>query len=616
MTAIEVDRHLAPVLRAVVEPRRRHGRGGRRHARSTGRTCSACPSPAGRGRWWPTCPYNIATPLRARPARAAPAIERMLVLVQLEVGERLAAGPGTKAYGIPSVKLGWWADATIVGKVPASVFIPQPRVESALVEIRRHPPAGTEAQRTAVFDLVETGFNQRRKMLRRSLAAKVEPGDLEAAGIRPEARAEELTLARLDAPRGRAALTSVRRQRPHATVFDRTDVASWRAPGRPRPGQAHPVAADHRRPGRRLPPDRRRDGGDRPRRHAHLHRRRRSRGARRRPGRAARTTATSCAGRWPPSAAPRTSWSTSASPRAPASAAARPTPPPCCAGRSHRPRRGRRARRRRALLPGRRSGARHRHRGGARAAPVRAAHLHPPHPAGALLDARRLRARGTTSAAPTADGPNDLEPAALEVAPELAAFRDRLGDVTGLTPVLAGSGSTWFVEGAHEGDGFLGGPHRPGRLTTPPSVDDDHPERAEQDEDERHGDQGDEQRRRAPRPASLDASPAPAPRPARSGPRRSTGCAGAAATPRAGPRGRRDPEAAAGGPGAPARRSPRRQRTTRPERATTASRKRRSVAEVGCAWGRPATCRRPCAASGCASASSCASSCACACGAS
>ena len=76
-----------------------------------------------------------------------------------------------------------------------SVFIPQPRVDSALVEVRRHPPAGTDAERAAVFDLVEAGFNQRRKMLRRSLAAKVAPGDLEAAQIRPEARAEELALA-------------------------------------------------------------------------------------------------------------------------------------------------------------------------------------------------------------------------------------------------------------------------------------------------------------------------------------------------------------------------------------------------------------------------------------
>ena len=193
VTAIEVDKHLAPVLRSVVEP------GGATVVEADAMHVDwsyllGLPIP---GRPWAlvaNLPYNIATPLLLDLLETAPAIERMLVLVQLEVGERLAAGPGTKAYGIPSVKLAWWADATIVGKVPPSVFIPQPRVDSALVQVRRHPPAGTEAQRTVVFDLVDTGFNQRRKMLRRSLAAKVEPGQLEAAGIRPEARAEELTL--------------------------------------------------------------------------------------------------------------------------------------------------------------------------------------------------------------------------------------------------------------------------------------------------------------------------------------------------------------------------------------------------------------------------------------
>lgn len=194
VTAIEVDTHLAPVLRAVVEPE--------------GATVveddalhldwARLLGPPDPDQPWvlvANLPYNIATPLVLDLLAGAPAIERMLVLVQLEVGERLAAGPGTKIYGIPSVKRAWWADAKVVAKVPPSVFIPQPRVDSAVVDIRRHPPAGREDERSAVFDLVETGFNQRRKMLRRSLAAKVGTGDLEAAGIRPEARAEELALA-------------------------------------------------------------------------------------------------------------------------------------------------------------------------------------------------------------------------------------------------------------------------------------------------------------------------------------------------------------------------------------------------------------------------------------
>jgi 16S rRNA (adenine1518-N6/adenine1519-N6)-dimethyltransferase len=191
VTAIEVDRHLAPLLRSVVEPE-----GAvvvEEDAMHLDWHRLLGPTP---GAWAlvANLPYNIATPLVLDLLETVPAIDRMLVLVQLEVAERLAAGPGTKAYGIPSVKRAWWADATIAAKVSPTVFIPQPRVESALVDLRRHAPAGGEDERRAVFDLVETGFNQRRKMLRRSLLAKVEPGDLDAAAIRPEARAEELEL--------------------------------------------------------------------------------------------------------------------------------------------------------------------------------------------------------------------------------------------------------------------------------------------------------------------------------------------------------------------------------------------------------------------------------------
>ena len=191
VTAVEVDRHLAPILRevaagaTVVEADAMHLDWG---------ALLGPPDPA---RPWvlvANLPYNIATPLVLDLLEDAPAVARMLVLVQLEVAERLAAGPGTKAYGIPSVKRAWWAEATIVRKVGRTVFIPQPRVDSALVEVVRRPPAGDEAQRASVFSLVEAGFGQRRKMLRRSLADRVTVAQLEAAGIRPEARAEELEL--------------------------------------------------------------------------------------------------------------------------------------------------------------------------------------------------------------------------------------------------------------------------------------------------------------------------------------------------------------------------------------------------------------------------------------
>jgi 16S rRNA (adenine1518-N6/adenine1519-N6)-dimethyltransferase len=115
-------------------------------------------------------------------------------MVQREVGERLAAAPGSKAYGIPSVKVAYWADADVVGRVPPTVFVPQPRVESALVRLRRlpEPPVDTDHQR--LFRLVETAFGQRRKMLRRSLASLVDPAAFERAGVRPDARPEELSL--------------------------------------------------------------------------------------------------------------------------------------------------------------------------------------------------------------------------------------------------------------------------------------------------------------------------------------------------------------------------------------------------------------------------------------
>jgi 16S rRNA (adenine1518-N6/adenine1519-N6)-dimethyltransferase len=125
---------------------------------------------------------------------AVPAIARMLVMVQREVGERLAARPGNKAYGIPSVKVAYRADAEVVGRVPPTVFVPPPRVDSALVRITRLPSPRVDADPARLFRLVEAGFGQRRKMLRRSLASLVDAAGFERAGVRPEARAEELDL--------------------------------------------------------------------------------------------------------------------------------------------------------------------------------------------------------------------------------------------------------------------------------------------------------------------------------------------------------------------------------------------------------------------------------------
>jgi 16S rRNA (adenine1518-N6/adenine1519-N6)-dimethyltransferase len=198
VTAVEVDRHLVPLLREVVAgagpPPVRVVEGDARRLDWDGLL-----GPAGGWVMVANLPYNIATPLVLDLLEGVPAIDRMLVMVQREVGERLAARVGDPAYGIPSVKVAWWASAEVVGRVPPTVFVPQPRVESVLVRLVRHPvpPPGVDAavDRDHVFRLVDTGFGQRRKMLRRSLAGLVGTEAFAAAGVRPEARAEELTLA-------------------------------------------------------------------------------------------------------------------------------------------------------------------------------------------------------------------------------------------------------------------------------------------------------------------------------------------------------------------------------------------------------------------------------------
>lgn len=140
-------------------------------------------------------PYNVATPLIADVLDFVPQVQRMLVMVQKEVAERFAASPSTEAFGALSVKVSFYASARIVGLVPAAVFLPRPNVESALVEIVRHPePVDTTIDPKVLFSLVRMGFAKRRKMLRGSLAGRVEPHHFEEANIAPTARAEELSV--------------------------------------------------------------------------------------------------------------------------------------------------------------------------------------------------------------------------------------------------------------------------------------------------------------------------------------------------------------------------------------------------------------------------------------
>lgn len=135
-------------------------------------------------------PYNVGTTIILDVLERAPMVESMLVMVQHEVADRLTAGPGSKTYGIPSVKVAWWADAEIVATVPPTVFVPRPRVSSALVALTRHTRQPSDVTFGEVGKLVEASFGQRRKMLRRSLADLVSDEAFEAASIDSAVRPE------------------------------------------------------------------------------------------------------------------------------------------------------------------------------------------------------------------------------------------------------------------------------------------------------------------------------------------------------------------------------------------------------------------------------------------
>jgi 16S rRNA (adenine1518-N6/adenine1519-N6)-dimethyltransferase len=142
-------------------------------------------------------PYNVATPLVIELLASAPTIDWMLVMVQREVAERLAAPVGTRAYGATTVKVAYWATASVIGRVPPTVFFPRPKVESALLRIeRRAGPAVPSdlVSKDRLFEVVTAGFAKRRKMLRGALSSVVDPDAFAGAGIDPRARAEELSV--------------------------------------------------------------------------------------------------------------------------------------------------------------------------------------------------------------------------------------------------------------------------------------------------------------------------------------------------------------------------------------------------------------------------------------
>ncbi|WP_341242071.1 16S rRNA (adenine(1518)-N(6)/adenine(1519)-N(6))-dimethyltransferase RsmA [uncultured Nocardioides sp.] len=143
-------------------------------------------------------PYNVSVPVLLHLLALLPSLERGLVMVQSEVADRLAARPGSKVYGVPSVKAAWYADVRRAGAIGRNVFWPAPNVDSGLVAWTRREPPATTATREQVFAVVDAAFAQRRKALRgvlRSLApAERVDAALEQAGISPLARGETLTV--------------------------------------------------------------------------------------------------------------------------------------------------------------------------------------------------------------------------------------------------------------------------------------------------------------------------------------------------------------------------------------------------------------------------------------
>ncbi|WP_031514354.1 16S rRNA (adenine(1518)-N(6)/adenine(1519)-N(6))-dimethyltransferase RsmA [Streptomyces sp. NRRL F-5123] len=198
VTAIEIDDVLAAALPATVAARMpaRADRFALVHADAM--TVTELPGPP------PTAlvanlPYNVAVPVLLHMLATFPTIERTLVMVQSEVADRLAAGPGSKVYGVPSVKARWYADVKRAGAIGRTVFWPAPNVDSGLVSLVRREPPRTTASRKDVFAAVDAAFAQRRKTLRAALAgwagsAAAAEAALVAAGVSPQARGESLTV--------------------------------------------------------------------------------------------------------------------------------------------------------------------------------------------------------------------------------------------------------------------------------------------------------------------------------------------------------------------------------------------------------------------------------------
>ncbi|YAL82776.1 16S rRNA (adenine(1518)-N(6)/adenine(1519)-N(6))-dimethyltransferase RsmA [Dermacoccaceae bacterium W4C1] len=195
VTAVEVDPALAQRLPTTVAERAPQVSQRLQVLHADAMKVTELPGPA------PTAlvanlPYNVSVPVLLRFLELFPSLRTVLVMVQLEVAQRLAAEPGSKIYGVPSVKAAWYGTATLVDRVGKNVFWPAPRIDSGLVRIEvGHPREGLDRQ--AVFRVVDAAFAQRRKTLRSSLSGLAGSGAaaekaLLAAGVDPGARGERL----------------------------------------------------------------------------------------------------------------------------------------------------------------------------------------------------------------------------------------------------------------------------------------------------------------------------------------------------------------------------------------------------------------------------------------
>jgi 16S rRNA (adenine1518-N6/adenine1519-N6)-dimethyltransferase len=216
VTAIEIDPRLAAALPETVAQRAR-GAAERLHVLSVD-ALSVTELPDSPTALVANLPYNVSVPVILTFLERFDSIERVLVMVQSEVADRLAAPPGSRTYGIPSAKAAWYCSVRRAGNVGRAVFWPVPRVDSALVLMERRDPPATEVPRDWVFAVVDAAFSQRRKALRGVLApmagsSSAAEAALIAAGIAPLTRGEQLTIedfARVaqEIDRGRAAIPS------------------------------------------------------------------------------------------------------------------------------------------------------------------------------------------------------------------------------------------------------------------------------------------------------------------------------------------------------------------------------------------------------------------------